>query len=518
MTAPSNLLSLALLYIVLLFAVAWWSDRLGARSPAASSPRMRALIYALTLGVFCSSWTFYGAVGSAAETPWSHAPIYLGPMLLFLLGWPVVRRLVQMGVEHRVTSIADYIGARYGKRQALSMLVTAVAAAAVLPYIALQFRALAQAWATVVGGEAGAMGDTTLFVAIILAVFTILFGTRRMDGRERHLGVMNAVAVESLVKLLAFVAVAAVAVLYLRGSDVRGALAPDALSPARAVDSADFYARTLISALAILCLPRQFHVSVVEAQSLEDARYARWLLPAYLGVFLLLAMPISLAGTQLAGALGDNVAPDTYTQWLPLALGRDWVGIAAFIGGISAATGMVIVATVSLAIMVTNEVAVPVAMRLQAGSPRLILNLGDSLRRIRQVTIVAILLAAWGVSRTLSGIPWLAEIGFMSFLAAAQLRPGAAGGPLLAPRPRRGGDRGPAGGAGSVVLLRGAAGAAAQRRRAPRRRPLRYRLAVSGEPFRHCRQRAPRPRHGLEPRRECGPAGIPQPGSLPLGR
>ncbi len=423
MTAPSNLLSLALLYIVLLFAVAWWSDRVGVRSPAASSPRLRALVYALTLGVFCSSWTFYGAVGSAADTPWSHAPIYLGPMLLFLFGWPVVRRLVQMGVEHRVTSIADYIGARYGKRQALSMLVTAVAAAAVLPYIALQFRALAQAWATVVGGEAAAMGDTTLFVAIILALFTILFGTRRMDGRERHLGVMNAVAVESLVKLLAFVAVAVLAVLYLRASDVREALAADVLSPARAVDSADFYARTFISALAILCLPRQFHVSVVEAQSLEDARYARWLLPAYLGVFLLLAMPISLAGSQLAGALGSPVAPDTYTQWLPLARGSDWVGIAAFVGGISAATGMVIVATVSLAIMVTNEVAVPVAMRLQAGSPRLILGLGDSLRRVRQVTIVAILLAAWGVSRMLSGIPWLAEIGFMSFLAAAQLAP-----------------------------------------------------------------------------------------------
>ncbi|MHA7816599.1 MAG: hybrid sensor histidine kinase/response regulator [Pseudohaliea sp.] len=423
MTAPSNLLSLALLYIVLLFGVAWWSDRLGARSPAASSPRLRALVYALTLGVFCSSWTFYGAVGSAAETPWSHAPIYLGPMLLFLLGWPVLRRLVQVGVEHRVTSIADYLGARYGKRQALSMLVTAVAAAAVLPYIALQFRALAQAWATVVGGQTGAMGDTTLFVAIILAVFTILFGTRRMDGRERHLGVMNAVAVESVVKLLAFVAVAAVALLYLSETGVDDALAVAALSPARAVESADFYARTLLSALAILCLPRQFHVSVVEAQSLDDARYARWLLPAYLGAFLLLAMPISLAGPRLAGALGTGVAPDTYTQWLPLALGNDWVAIAAFIGGISAATGMVIVATVSLAIMVTNEVAVPVAMRLQAGSPRLILGLGDRLRRVRQVTIVAILLAAWGVSRALTGIPWLAEIGFMSFLAAAQLAP-----------------------------------------------------------------------------------------------
>jgi Na+/proline symporter/signal transduction histidine kinase len=419
--APSNLLSLALLYVALLFAVAWWSDRLGAGS--ASGSRLRPFVYALTLGVYCSSWTFYGAVGSAAETPWSHAPLYLGPMLLFLLGWPVVRRLVQVGVEHRVTSIADYIGARYGKRQTLSMLVTLVAAAAVLPYIALQFRALAQAWATVVGGEAGAMGDTTLFVAIILAVFTILFGTRRLDGRERHLGVMNAVAVESVIKLLAFIAVATTAILYLRDVPPAEVLTAAALSPTRALDSAEFYARTLISGLAILCLPRQFHVSVVEAQSLEDARHARWLLPLYLGLFLVLATPISLAGAHLAAASGNAVAPDTYTQWLPLALGTDTVAIAAFLGGISAATGMVIVATVSLAIMLTNEVAVPVAMRLQAGTPRLILNLGDSLRRVRQVTIVAVLLAAWGVSRLLAGIPWLTDIGFLSFLAAAQLAP-----------------------------------------------------------------------------------------------
>jgi signal transduction histidine kinase/Na+/proline symporter len=244
-----------------------------------------------------------------------------------------------------------------------------------------------------------------------------------MDGRERHPGVMQAVAVESLVKLVAFVAVAALALLYLLDTAPVAAPVAPGLSPAAALANPDFYARTLISALAILCLPRQFHVAVVEPQSLEQVRHARWLLPAYLGIFLVLVMPISLAGERLAAASGVAGAPDTYTQWLPLALGNETITVIAFIGGISAATGMVIVATVSLAIMLTNEVAVPLTMRLRPASPELLLGLGDRLRRVRQVTIVLILLAAWGVSRFLSAIPWLADIGFLSFLAAAQLAP-----------------------------------------------------------------------------------------------
>ena len=210
MVSPSNLLSLALLYICILFAVAWYADR--SIAPESGSRRRlsakgRGVVYALSLAVYCSSWTFYGAVGSATESAWSHAPIYLGPILLFLFGWPIIRRLIVVGGRHRVTSIADYIGARYGKRQTLAILVTLVATAAVLPYIALQFKALAQAWA-IVGGtveEVEAIGgDTALLVAIILAVFTILFGARRLDGRERHQGMVAAVAFESVVKVMAF--------------------------------------------------------------------------------------------------------------------------------------------------------------------------------------------------------------------------------------------------------------------------------------------------------------------------
>ena len=435
MVSPSNLLSLALLYICILFAVAWYADRNSVRVAQSGddtgrilglrAPTLRGIIYALSLAVYCSSWTFYGAVGSATESAWSHAPIYLGPILLFLFGWPLIRRLLAVGARHRVTSIADYIGARYGKRQSLAVLVTLVATAAVLPYIALQFKALAQAW-IIVGGTVEEVesigGDTALLVAIILAVFTILFGTRRLDGRERHQGMMTAIAVESVVKLVAFVAVAVLALSYLSTLPVdepveRGRQALGELSL-----SADFVARTLISALAVLCLPRQFHVMVVEAREDTDTRIARWVFPLYLTLFMFLVIPISLAGASVF-AVSDSVNPDVYVQLFPIALEAKWVTVAAFIGGISAATGMVIVATVSLAIMITNEVVAPIVMRLNANSPSAILKLGDSLRRIRQFTIAGILLAAWLVTHRIIGIPWLAQIGFISFLAAAQLAP-----------------------------------------------------------------------------------------------
>ena len=220
MVSPSNLLSLALLYICILFVVAWYADRRPDGGVVGRGPTLRGVVYALSLAVYCSSWTFYGAVGSAAESPWSHAPIYLGPILLYLFAWPIIRRLLAVGARHRVTSIADYIGARYGKRQSLAVLVTLVATAAVLPYIALQFKALSQAW-SIVGGSIVEVedigGDAALLTAIILAAFTILFGTRRLDSHERHQGIVTAIAVESLVKLLAFFAVAVLATLYLVG-------------------------------------------------------------------------------------------------------------------------------------------------------------------------------------------------------------------------------------------------------------------------------------------------------------
>jgi Na+/proline symporter len=423
LNSPSYLISLALLYVCALFAVAWFVDRRSEAGAVSRSPRWRGAIYALSIAVFCSSWTFYGAVGSATASPWSHAPIYVGPILVFLFAWPLLRRLQQLGSRHRVTSVADYFGARFGKRQSLSTLVTVVALAAVLPYIALQFRALAHAWeiiATVDVTTQAATPDAGLAMAIILAAFAILFGARRLDGRERHQGMMTAIALESLVKLLAFVCVAALAVAYLRRPDIAPAVDWSSQSVARVDLSADFLTRTLISACAVLCLPRQFHVMVVEAQGGADTRLARWLFPAYLLLFMLLVVPVSLAGAHLFGGAGSAMlypapSPDTYVQWVPRLLEAHWVSLAAFIGGISAATGMVIVATVSLAIMLTNEVAVPLLVRRSADNGIALLGMGKRLRSLRQLSMVLILAAAWAVSRQLAAIPWLTEIGFMSF-------------------------------------------------------------------------------------------------------
>ncbi|GAB5414888.1 MAG: PAS domain-containing hybrid sensor histidine kinase/response regulator [Congregibacter sp.] len=428
MNSPSYLLSLAVAYVGALFFLAWFVDRRSDAGKTWHSPRLRSAVYALSLGVYCSSWTFYGAVGSATASPWSHAPIYLGPILLFLLGWPIIKRLGDIGRRHRVTSIADFLGARFGKRQSLSMLVTLVATAAVLPYIALQFRALTQAWLAMSPQPAGvgfSASDSGLAIAILLAIFTLLFGTRRMDSRERHQGMIAAVAMESLVKLFAFACVAVVAWQVL-GSVPGARESLWAGSDLREVEySADFFTRILISACAILCLPRQFHVMVVETPEEAETRASRWLFPAYLMLFLVLAMPISMAGTALlAGQADTQVSPDVFVQWIPAVQGYNWVAMVAFIGGISAATGMVVVATVALAIMLTNELAVPLIVRGASDQAGTLLNLGNWLRRLRQLTIVLILFAAWVVSRQLQDIPWLTEIGFMSFLAAAQLVPG----------------------------------------------------------------------------------------------
>ncbi len=428
MTTPSYLLGLAALYVCALFVIAWAVDRRGERRGAGLPRRLRNFVYVLSLGVYCSSWTFYGAVGSSVASPWSHAPIYLGPILIFALGWPVIERLMRLGPRHRVTSIADYLGARFGKRQALSVLVTLVATAAVLPYIALQFRALSQAWLVTVS-ETPAAGSTavdpSLIIAVVLAAFSILFGARRMDGRERHPGMMSAVAMESVVKLLAFVCIALLALAYLGGSP---APAEPGLSDAflqMPQLTPDFFAQILISACAVLCLPRQFHVMVVEAQESRASAVARWVFPVYLGLFMLLVVPISVAGARLSSLNAQaNISPDAYVQWLPLALDAPLMLLIAFIGGISAATGMVIVATVSLAIMLTNELAVPLMIRGRSAAGPALLALGNRVRRIRQVTIALIIAGAWLVATQLYRVPWLTEIGFVSFLAAAQLAPG----------------------------------------------------------------------------------------------
>jgi PAS domain S-box-containing protein len=419
MIAGWVLLLVSLLYIAILFGVAYYGDR---RPLYPERTWLRPIVYSLALAVYCSSWTFYGAVGSAVSGGWSYLPIYLGPILLFLLFPGILRRLIQIAREQSITSIADFIGSRFGKSQGLAALVTVIAVIAAVPYIALQFKAGAMSIAVLSGAAAGqgqvpVLADSALYLAGLLAVFAILFGTRQVDATEHHHGLMLAVALESVVKLLAFVAVGVYA-LNLLPSGWSGDLAARASSLPEL--SNGFVAQTVLAFLAMFCLPRQFQVGVVECENPRDLRLARWLFPLYLAVICVLVLPIAAAGIQLFA--GSGVHPDSYVLRLPLAAGHDALALLVYLGGFSAATGMVIVATVALATMVSNDLVVPALLRWGRRAEALP-ELSTLVLRVRRLTIVALALLAYAYHRAAETHGTLAEIGLLSFVAVAQFAP-----------------------------------------------------------------------------------------------
>ena len=417
------LLLVSLGYVGVLFAVAYLGD---VRGPRPRWRWLRPAIYALALAVYCSSWTFYGAVGTAARTGLGFVPIYLGPVLLLLFGWRILERLVLISGEHRIVSIADFLSSRYGRAPGLAALVAAVAVLAAVPYVALQFKAVAMSVEVLApGSDAQLFADPALYVALLLAAFAILFGTRAIDATEHHRGMVLAVALESLVKLLAFLCIGVFALLHLPGGGgfmARVAAAGDVVSAPGL--PAGFVAQTLIAFAAIVCLPRQFHVAVVECQDVADLRPARWLFGGYLVLFSLFVVPITLAGQSLLA--GHGASPDTYVLALPLALGREDIALLAYIGGFSAATGMVIVASVALATMVSNDLVMPLLLRGRAltegGIDRLVLW-------VRRITILALALMAYAYHRMAAATgDSLAQHGLLSFAAVAQFAPALIGG------------------------------------------------------------------------------------------
>ncbi|NVK39286.1 MAG: hybrid sensor histidine kinase/response regulator [Gammaproteobacteria bacterium] len=412
------LLILVSAYGGLLFFIAWWSEKHG---QFIRHSWWRPLVYSLSIGVYCSSWTFLGAVGQAVENGWHFLPIYLGPILLIIFGWNILKRLLTISHHNKVTSIADFIGSRYGKNQALAAIVTLVLVVGTLPYIALQLRGVTIAWGSLNWQSVSpTFEDASSFIAAaVMAWFAILFGTRIIDGPDRLRGMITAVAAESIVKLVAFILVAALAIVLWQNG------LPDmetANFQFEQITSPLFVTELLLAATAIICLPRQFHVMVVEYQGARDIKFTRWLVPLYLGLFAILAIPLAHTGAQLFGSL--DISPDSYVLTLPRFSGDAWVLASTFIGAISAATGMVVVATITLSIMVSNELIVPAWLRPKNKARYQPKDLGRTLRFIRRGAIVAILVFSWLLERMMSQNEGLASIGLISFAACAQLLPG----------------------------------------------------------------------------------------------
>ena len=426
MLNPLNLMVIVLAYMGLLFAIAWFGDK---QRIGQDHRKFKAIIYSLSLAVYCTSWTFYGAVGSAASTGWGFLPIYLGPVLMMLLGFDVLRRIAITSRDQRITSIADFIAYRYGRSHTIAVLVTCAAVIGAVPYIALQLKGITTGIDVIskATGNATILPDRLpLYLALALAAFSMVFGTRNMDTGEHHRGLMWAIAFESLVKLLAFIAIGLFAIFgVFNGLDSvaqtmreNGAY-QQLFTPWRLPEG--FGVQLVLGMVAILCLPRQFHVAIVEFRDQTDLRVARWIFPAYLFIFAALVIPIALAGlTQFSG---QNVNPDTYVLSLPLAFDRPLLTLLAFLGGFSAATGMVIVSTVALAIMVSNDIVMPLLLRTGLIKKRGKSDLSQTLLRVRRISILLLALAAVAYYRAIeAGVP-LASIGLLSFSAAAQFAP-----------------------------------------------------------------------------------------------
>ncbi len=426
----------ALAYIGLLFLVASYGDR---RRGLGREGRTRLLIYPLSLAIYCTSWTFFGSVGFASRTGFDFLTIYIGPALLIGLCSPLLMRVVRLAKAHNITSIADFIAARYGKGQAVAATVALIAIVGTIPYIALQLKAVSSSLETILAHITTAtevtrplLGDIALFVALSMATFAVLFGTRHIDATEHQDGLMLAVATESIVKLVAFLAVGIFVTFWMFDGPI--ALFNEAMQrPSTAaifsheprVDT--LVAMTLLSFVAFILLPRQFHVAVVENNNESEIKRAIWLYPVYLVLINLFVVPIALAG--LLTFQSGSVDSDMFVLALPLESGSSLFTIVAFVGGLSAATAMVIVELVALSIMVSNDLVMPLVLQRREALISGRENIGSLLLTVRRIAIFAILLLAYVYYRS-AGEAQLASIGLLSFAAIAQLAPAFFGGLL----------------------------------------------------------------------------------------
>ncbi len=440
----------ALSYIGLLFWVARFADR---RAERGRSVIANPYVYSLSLAVYCTAWTFYGSVGRAASSGIDFLPVYLGPTLMAGLWWVVFRKIIRISQQNSITSIADFISSRYGKGIALGMIVTGIAAVGIVPYVALQLDGIATSFSllwhypdiTATSAElTDAFGGTAFWVALLLATFAILFGTRHLDVTEHHEGLVAAIAFESVVKLFAFLAVGIFVTwgLFAGPGDIfsRAAADPDISSLLSFHGGVEEYWNwgwlMVLSALAIMFLPRQFQMAVVENTDESHLNKAIWLFPLYLLVINLFVLPIAVAG-RLTFVEG-SVDTDNLVLLLPMADGQRLLALFVFIGGLSAAASMVIVATVALATMVSNDVVIPLLLKVRSLRLAERGDVSSLVLGTRRVTILSVVLFGYLYFRLTEGALPLVSVGLISFAAIAQLAPSILGGIYWKPGNRKG--------------------------------------------------------------------------------
>nr|MBP9930310.1 histidine kinase [Rhodoferax sp.] len=424
-------------YLLLLFGVASYGNWRGAQGRSVID---NAWVYALSMAVYCTAWTYFGSVGRAASAGIWFLPIYLGPTLAMVLAWVVVRKMLRIAKSYRITSIADFIGSRYGKSPTLAGLVTLITVVGIIPYIALQLKAVSVGYAvmtTLPGSSPAPVGDwwndNTLYFALALAAFTVVFGARRLDVSEQHQGMVAAIAFESIIKLLAFLAVGIFVTysLFDGMGDIfdRARAVPEIASlfgNAGTFDYGQWFSLTLLAMLSVVLLPRQFQIMVVENVDERHLRRAAWVFPAYLLLINIFVLPVAIGGLLLFGS--GTMDPEAFVLSLPLASGQHALALLAFIGGLSAATGMVIVESIAVSSMVCNDLVMPLLLRTRRFGARAHGDLTRLLLGIRRSVIFGIMLLGYSYFHWAGEAYALVSIGLISFAAVAQFAPALFGG------------------------------------------------------------------------------------------
>jgi len=451
MLGHSLVVATAVAYLLLLFGLAWAADR---RADAGRSVIGNAWVYTLSWGVYCTAWTYFGSVGRAASAGMWFLPIYLGPTLGLILSTLVVRKMVRIAKTYRITSIADFIASRYGKSPALAGLVTLITVVGIVPYTALQLKAVSSGYEmlTSAAGVTPSMGptwwqDSALVVALLLAGFTMMFGTRHLDSTERHEGMVAAMAFESVVKLVAFLAVGVYVTwglfdgpsdIFARAQAVPALqqltrLSPGASGPRFAYDQ--WFALLLLAMLSVIFLPRQFQVMVLENVDESHLRRASWAFPLYMLLINLFVLPIALGGLLLGGTVAQA---DSFVLALPLHHAHPMLALLVFVGGLSAATGMVIMETTAVSTMVCNDLVMPWLLRTHRFGARAGTDMTGLLQGIRRAAIGLMLLLGYAYFRLAGEAYALVSIGLISFAAVAQFAPALLGGMYWKGGTRRG--------------------------------------------------------------------------------
>lgn len=438
--SAATVILLSLAYLLVLFGAAFWCER---NTKLSELVRNSPYVYALSLAAYCTAWTYYGSVGRAATTGIGFLPIYLGPTLMAPLWYIILKKIILICKEQRLTSIADFISSRYGKRASIGALVTIIAILGVIPYISLQLKAIASSFDVLVKDFSAfgfypentpILSDTAFYIACILILFTILFGTRHAETTEQNEGLVAAVTIESVIKLFAFLSAGifvtwfvfdGFADIFSKAYQIENLRKLFTFSE-QTITGTDWLVLTVLSMFAVLLLPRQFHLSVVENTKVEYVDKAIWLFPLYLFIINIFVIPIALGGLMLFQS--GSVNPDTFVLSIPLSQGNYVLAMFVFIGGFSAATSMVIVATIALTIMFSNSILMPFLLRAKLIHPKDEYDLQKSLIHFRRLIIACIIMMAYAYYKVVGTKYSLVSIGLISFTAIAQFAPAVIGG------------------------------------------------------------------------------------------